>query len=105
MVTTNIPADGPIRDDAHRARGLGFSGNFCIHPTHVVPFNSALRPTSDAVAGVINVLAAASSGAAAQVSGHMVDEPVVERVRRTLDRPGRSTGPAGRTTPPVEEAR
>jgi citrate lyase subunit beta/citryl-CoA lyase len=104
-VTTDISADGPVRDDARRARGLGFSGKFCIHPAQVVPVNSAFRPTSDAVAWAIKVLAVAPSGAAAQVDGHMVDQPVVERARRILDRAERGTGPAGRTTPAAEETR
>ncbi|MDN5767401.1 MAG: CoA ester lyase [Humibacillus sp.] len=85
-VTTDVSPDGPVVSDAAHARGLGFSGKLCIHPAQVAAVRAAFRPAPDEIAWATKVLAAAPSGGAVKVDGHMVDAPVLERARRVLAR-------------------
>ncbi len=83
-VTTAIDCEEPAAQDARRARALGFGGKLVIHPRQVEPVLSAFRPSADEIHWAERVLTAAQDGAAVQVDGRMVDEPVVERARRIL---------------------
>ena len=85
-VTTDVSPGGPVVSDAAHARGLGFSGKLCIHPAQVAAVRSAFRPDTNEITWATRVLAAAPSGGAVKVDGHMVDAPVLERARRILAR-------------------
>jgi citrate lyase subunit beta/citryl-CoA lyase len=76
-----------VRRDAERARGLGFGGKLCLHPTQVPVVRAAFQPTSEEVDWARQVLDDASSGAGAVASstGQMIDKPVLDRARRILD--------------------
>ncbi len=72
-----------------RARRLGFSGAFCIHPKQVVVANEEFRPTSDEVSyaqGLIEEFGrqVAAGHAAHTFRGRMVDLPIVEQARQTI---------------------
>lgn len=65
----------PVRDEAHYAASLGFTGKMLIHPAHVGPARTGFAPTSDEISWAKRVLGAATDGATA-VDGAMVDRPV-----------------------------
>jgi citrate lyase subunit beta / citryl-CoA lyase len=92
-VSTGIDEPNRLRDDALRARGLGFGGKLCIHPKQVAPVNHAFSPSVDEVAWATRVLdaSAAAGGAAVAVDGSMVDLPVLLRARRIIDASVRGT--------------
>lgn len=77
-----------IERDARRLRGLGASGQLCIHPSQIASVRRGFRPTDAELSWATQVLAAAGDGAA-QVGGQMIDKPVRERAERLLARAGR----------------
>lgn len=91
-VTVRATDTAAVRAAATRARSLGFGGKLCIHPAQVDVVNAAFRPSRTDIEWAHTVLA----GLAAQpdrgvfhINGEMVDEPVLARARRILDRADR----------------
>jgi citrate lyase subunit beta/citryl-CoA lyase len=88
-VFVDFRAHDRLRQDAIRARALGFRGKMAIHPDQVEIINDVFSPTADEIAAAKRLLEA---DAAAQVRGEgayrvddrMVDAPVVARARRLL---------------------
>jgi len=77
--------EGPeVRDDARRARALGFGGKLCIHPRQIAAVHAAFTPTEEERAWAHAVVAAGADGGVHRVEGQMVDRPVVERAQRIL---------------------
>lgn len=85
------PLDSPsldIRDtaavsaSARHARNFGFGGKLCIHPAQLTPVHDAFAPTEAEIAWAL-LIAGAPDGAS-QISGQMVDRPVLERAQRIL---------------------
>jgi citrate lyase subunit beta/citryl-CoA lyase len=87
-VTVAIDDEMQLRADMDRARALGFGAKLCIHPRQLAPLHALLAPAPEVMATAQRVLAAAEAadGAAVQVDGRMVDRPVIERARRTVQR-------------------
>ena len=76
--------------DAARARAVGFSGKYLIHPTHVEPVHAVFSPTEADIAQARSVLEAwdgaqAKGLGAVQLDGRMIDRPIVERARNMLE--------------------
>jgi citrate lyase subunit beta/citryl-CoA lyase len=79
--------------DAERAKSLGFSGKYIIHPTHIEPVDHVFSPGDDEVAGARRLLAAwdqaqAQGLGAVQFEGRMVDRPIAERARHVIEQAG-----------------
>jgi len=80
--------DGYTRE-AEAARGLGYVGKSCIHPTQVPLANAVFRPTDTEIAAAARVVEAAR-GATARgvgaflVDGRMIDLPFIERAEAIL---------------------
>lgn len=75
--------------EAQRARGLGFTGKSCIHPSQVALANRVFQPTALEIAQATRVVEAARAAdaqalGAYQVDGKMVDAPFVARARSVL---------------------
>lgn len=75
--------------DAERAKALGFSGKYVIHPSHIEHVHRVFSPTEAEVAYAKKLLVAwedarAQGLGAVQVDGRMVDRPIVERARRLI---------------------
>jgi citrate lyase subunit beta / citryl-CoA lyase len=80
-----------FRATVRRSRRLGFTGASVIHPSQIPILNEEFRPSPDEVdkaRRIVSAFEAAASGhaGAIEVDGKMVDIPVVERARRTLER-------------------
>lgn len=80
-----------FRATARRSRRIGFTGASVIHPSQIAILNEEFRPSADEVDKARRVVAAFEVAAkgntgAIEVDGKMVDIPVVERARRTLER-------------------
>jgi len=76
--------------DAEHARGLGFNGKYVIHPHHIEAVNRVFSPTEDELANARKVVdaweEAQSKGlGAVQLDGRMIDRPVAERARHTIE--------------------
>ena len=94
-----------LRRDAVRARRLGFTGKSLIHPRQIDAINEVFSPSaaelsySRRVVGAFDEAQAKGLGAVA-LDGKLLDQPIVERARRTLvlhDAVSRK-----QRTPPVE---
>lgn len=75
-----------VRASARRARNLGFSGKFAIHPSQVAAINEVFSPSESEIREAHRVLAAFDSNGrgATAIDGIMVDEARLRRARRTL---------------------
>jgi len=88
---TNYQDIQTFTDWIQRAKFLGFEGGFCIHPNQVEILNSEFIPSQSEVDEARALVQAfetrtdKTAGAFAY-QGRMVDKPVVERAKRTLQR-------------------
>ena len=75
---------------ARQSRQLGFSGMSCIHPAQVEAINTTFSPTADEIDHCQKVLQAfdeanARGDGSIAFGGQLIDRPIVERARRTID--------------------
>src|SRR5699024_418948 len=70
-----------ILAEAQRLRGMGCTGQLCIHPGQVAAVNAGFAPNEEQIAWARRVLTATDEGAV-QVDGQMVDKPIRERAER-----------------------
>jgi len=78
-----------LKEDAARAKQLGFQGKLCIHPNQIEPVHGIFTPTAEEISFARRVIDAfeaeeARGSATILVDGKFVDYPVVERARRIL---------------------
>ena len=79
-----------LEKDAEFAKGLGFSGKACISPAHVDTVNRVFSPTEKEIAYAHDVFAAIAEAkrlgkGAIALRGKMIDAPIVQRARLTLE--------------------
>src|SRR5262245_733208 len=75
---------------AKQSRRLGFSGMSCIHPSQIDPINSTFSPTPEEIDYCQKVLRAfdeanARGDGSIAFGGQLIDRPIVERARRSID--------------------
>lgn len=75
---------------ALQSRRLGFTGMSAIHPSQVAPINAAFRPGAEEIDYARKVIAAYEEAAArgdgsVAFGGQLIDRPIIERARRTLE--------------------
>jgi citrate lyase subunit beta / citryl-CoA lyase len=75
---------------AQQSRRLGFSGMSLIHPSQIDPINSLFSPTRDEIEYATQVVQAfeeanARGDGSISFGGQLIDRPIVERARRTLE--------------------
>jgi citrate lyase subunit beta/citryl-CoA lyase len=78
---------------ARQSRRLGFSGMSLIHPSQIEPVNSVFSPTREEVEYARQVVkayeeAVARGDGSISFGGQLIDRPIVERARRTLEMAG-----------------
>jgi citrate lyase subunit beta/citryl-CoA lyase len=79
-----------LEADAKRARSIGFSGKYVIHPNHIEPVHRIFSPSDEEVTSARQVLAAWDEAqkkglGAVQLDGRMVDRPIAERARQVVE--------------------
>jgi citrate lyase subunit beta / citryl-CoA lyase len=97
-------ADG-LRRDALQARRLGFTGKSLIHPGQIETINDVFSPSAAEVSYARRVVdafdrARAKGDGAVALDGKLLDQPIVERARRTLAL--HDAVSSKQRTPPVE---
>ena len=75
---------------AKQSRQLGFSGMSCIHPSQVDAINTVFSPTAEEIDYCQKVLQAfeeanARGDGSIAFGGQLIDRPIIERARRTID--------------------
>jgi citrate lyase subunit beta/citryl-CoA lyase len=78
-----------LRRDSLQGRRLGFIGKSLIHPGQIEAINEVFSPSAEEVSYARRVVAAfddarAKGRGAIALDGKMLDQPIVERARRTL---------------------
>jgi citrate lyase beta subunit len=77
---------GAVKIESEHAHDLGFGGKMSIHPSQIEVIHSVFRVKQEEIDWAREVLA--SKAGAAQVSGQMVDRPVLLQAQRILKRAG-----------------
>jgi citrate lyase subunit beta/citryl-CoA lyase len=75
---------------AKQSRQLGFSGMSCIHPGQIEAINTTFSPTAEEIEYCQSVLRAfeeanARGDGSIALGGQLIDRPIVERARRSID--------------------
>lgn len=75
---------------ARQSRRLGFSGMSLIHPSQIDPINATFSPTPEEIEYATQVVRAfleadARGDGSVAFGGQLIDRPIVERARRTLE--------------------
>ena len=87
---TDVNDDEGIIADAEYAKSLGFSGKAAIAPRHVRAINEVFSPSLKDIRYAQDVFEAIRLGkeqgkGAVSLRGKMIDKPIVERARQTLE--------------------
>lgn len=74
--------------DAARARAMGFSGKYVIHPDQVATVNDAFSPSAEELAAARKIASESPRSVrrrgAVRLDGRMVDEAMVRQARRVI---------------------
>jgi citrate lyase subunit beta / citryl-CoA lyase len=79
-----------LRGFAQQSRRLGFSGMSLIHPSQIDPINRTFSPTAEEIDYAQRVVEAfeeanARGDGSIAFGGQLIDRPIVERARRTIE--------------------
>jgi citrate lyase subunit beta/citryl-CoA lyase len=91
-VRTDIPNLRGLEVESLRLADLGFGGRPAVHPSQVPVINAAFTPSDDEVGDAQNLVdrydaaLRVGTGATADEDGSMLDEAVVRRARRFVER-------------------
>lgn len=88
-VWTDLKDEEGLWNFARQSRRLGFSGMSLIHPSQIDPVNSVFSPTAEEIDYARRVIEAyeeaiARGDGSISFGGQLIDRPIVERARRTL---------------------
>lgn len=78
-----------VERDACLSRSLGFTAKACIYPTHVDLINRVFAPSQDELdqaRALVERFDAADGTGVIEFDGQMIDRPIVERARSTMER-------------------
>jgi citrate lyase subunit beta / citryl-CoA lyase len=79
-----------LRDNALKAKSIGFKGKFAIHPEQIDALNECFSPSEQEVAHAERIVAAYEEAerrgrASTSLDGWVIDVPVVKRARALLE--------------------
>jgi citrate lyase beta subunit len=91
-----VPIDTPFLDikdpdglvsECRQVRAMGYAGKLCIHPSQLEIVNEAFTPTEQEIRQARRIVSSSENQAdgAIVIDGRMVDKPVVDKARRTVD--------------------
>ena len=86
----NLDDESGLRQDALRARRLGFAGKSLIHPKQAAVINECFTPDDRELDAATRIVEEFERGrtegrGAVALDGKLLDPPIVERARRILD--------------------
>ncbi len=86
----NLKDEEGFAREAQVARGLGFGGKSCIHPSQIGLANRVFSPSSEEIAAALGCVEAARAAVtdgigAFALDGRMIDAPFVRRAELILD--------------------
>ncbi|MES2220297.1 MAG: CoA ester lyase [Acidobacteriota bacterium] len=89
-VFVNFKNEEGFMREADLARGLGFAGKSCIHPSQIAAANRMFSPSPEEIAAAMCCVdaarsAAAEGAAAFALDGCMIDLPLVRRAEHIID--------------------
>lgn len=89
-VYPDVDDDAGLRVETELARDLGFDGKGVINPRQIETVHAALAPTRAEIDHAVEVVKVAREAerqglGAVAIGGKMIDRPVLERARRTLE--------------------
>ena len=78
--------EGGLREEAEKARVLGFSAKSAIHPAQIEVIHAVFRPSAAAIAEAYEARAAfaAAGGAAVRFKGKMLEAPFMRRYEQII---------------------
>lgn len=87
---TDVDDDEGLIKDSEFAKSLGFSGKAAISPRHVMAINEVFSPSLEEIEYAKEVMdtireAEEQGKGAVSLRGKMIDAPIVERARQTLE--------------------
>jgi len=88
-VYADIDDEDGLAEETRHIRDLGFVGKGAINPRQIRAIHEAFSPSGEEIAHATKIIAAAEEAAARgigaiAIGGKMIDQPVLERARRTL---------------------
>lgn len=88
-VFVDLKSPDRLRQDATRARALGFRGKMAIHPDQIAVIHDVFSPSPDEISAARRLIDADEAAKARgdgvyRVDDRMVDAPIVARARRVL---------------------
>ncbi|MFW6285276.1 MAG: HpcH/HpaI aldolase/citrate lyase family protein [Bacillota bacterium] len=80
--------EASLDKDIDKARIMGFDGKCAIHPNQVPPINRAFAPSKEAIKEARRIVKKheETNSMRFALDGHMVDKPVVEAAKATLEK-------------------
>lgn len=87
---TDVDDEEGLKADSQFAKGLGFTGKAVISPRHVACVNEVFSPTKEEIEYAYEVMeiirvAKEQGKGAISLRGKMIDAPIVERARQTIE--------------------
>jgi citrate lyase subunit beta/citryl-CoA lyase len=92
-VYADIADESGLIDETKLARDLGFDGKGAINPRQIEPIHKVFSPSEEEIEEAMKVISAAEEAerkgmGVVALGGKMIDRPVLERARRTIELAG-----------------
>src|SRR5699024_3719590 len=89
-VFTDFYDEDGLKEASKLSRGFGFRGRLVIHPKQVVTVNEVYAPTASEITEAEKIVNAFNpsmndGNSAIEVHGKMIDPPVYERAKKSLE--------------------
>lgn len=89
-VYADVDDEEGLIDETKHIRDLGFVGKGAINPRQIEPIHGVFRPTDEEVEQARKIISVAREAeekgiGAVAIGGKMIDKPVLERAKRTVD--------------------
>jgi citrate lyase subunit beta/citryl-CoA lyase len=89
-VYADVDDEEGLIDETEHIRDLGFVGKGAINPRQIEPIHGVFRPTDEEVERARKIISVAREAeekgiGAVAIGGKMIDRPVLERAKRTVE--------------------
>ena len=96
-VYADVDDEEGLIDETKHIRDLGFVGKGAINPRQIEPIHGVFRPTDEEVEQARKIISVAREAeekgiGAVAIGGKMIDKPVLERAKRTVELADRLQG-------------